>query len=46
VPVAESEIAEELGLESWEAKQLVRQVWTKVGVQNIGQARAKLQESR
>jgi DNA-binding CsgD family transcriptional regulator len=44
VPIAESEIAEELGLETWEAKQLVRQVWSKVGVQNIAQARAKLHE--
>ena len=44
VPVAQSEIAEELGLEVWEASQLVRQVWSKVGVQNIAEARAKLQE--
>ena len=44
VPLAQSDIAEELGLEVWEANQLVRQVWSKVGVQNIAQARAKMQE--
>lgn len=46
VPTAESEIAEELGLETWEARQLVRQVWSKVGAQNIAQARVKLHELR
>jgi DNA-binding CsgD family transcriptional regulator len=45
VPIAESEIAEELGLEVWEAKQLIRQVWSKVGVRNIAEARASVQET-
>jgi DNA-binding CsgD family transcriptional regulator len=46
VPTAESEMAEELGLEVWEAKQLLRQVWEKVGVRNIAEARARVQEGR
>jgi DNA-binding CsgD family transcriptional regulator len=45
VPTAESEIAEELGLELWEAKRLVRQVWDKIGVHNIAEARARVQET-
>ena len=46
VPTAEREMAEELGLEVWEAKQLLRRVWEKVGVRNIAEARAKVQETR
>ncbi len=42
-PATESEIAEEFNLEVWEARRLVQQVWSKVGVQNIGQARVYLQ---
>jgi DNA-binding CsgD family transcriptional regulator len=46
VPTAESEIAEQLDLEVWEAKQLIRQVWAKIGVRNIAEARARAQEHR
>jgi hypothetical protein len=46
LPTTESEIAEELGLEVWEARQLVRQAWSTVGVQNIGEARVYLQTLR
>ena len=46
VPTGQADMAEQLGLEVWEVNRLLNEVWSKVGVRNVSEARTKVQELR
>ena len=46
VPTRQEDMAEQLGLEVWEVNRLLSEVWSKVGVRNVSEARARVQELR